>query len=410
MSDLASDIEAYQNGFATQAEAAGTWTKIRLWVGRNQTLSASAAVLSLVVAGFTGRVVQKGRAASEAIQNLRETAPTFALRAKSALEDGQFEDALKAATFAVKLEQKQAEYHSLRGDALQLLARWPEAVQAYKTALRFGGDERTKENLLLTERLIALVQTGGQGLAKTTLFEALNEQDRHYEAMFFGKELGEFWSDKSRDLTALPELLKQLEARLLPVPGTDVLMSKTEFAVGEWKLYLRAEGLRNWSQPSADWLQTDEHPLVKVSWERFKEFCEWLSAKTGKEWRVPTNAEWEAAVGKSLYPWGDYYPPNWDDGNYSILDSGERDANLIGLDGILGTAPVASFKPNALGFYDLGGNVREWMYDGLDKNPKKRALRGGCWFHSGKNCLVSSTEPNLTNTSSDVCGFRLVRR
>jgi serine/threonine protein kinase len=88
VAELASDIEAYQNGFATQAEAAGTWTKIRLWVGRNQTLSASATVLSLVVAGFTGRVVQKRREASDAIKNLRETAPTFALRAKSALEDG----------------------------------------------------------------------------------------------------------------------------------------------------------------------------------------------------------------------------------------------------------------------------------------------------------------------------------
>lgn len=291
-----------------------------------------------------------------------------------------------------------------------MLSRWPEAVQAYKTALRFGGDERTRENLLLTQRLIALVQTGGQGLAKIALFEALNEQDRHYEAMFFGRELGEFWSDKSRDLTALPELVKQLEAKLLPVPRTDVFMSRTEFTFGEWKLYLRAEGLRNWSLPNLDWQQTDEHPLIMVSWDRFKEFCDWLSAKTGQQWRLPTNAEWEAAVGKSLYPWGDYYPPNWDDGNYSILENGELDLNKIGLDGVRGTAPVASFKPNALGFYDLGGNVREWMYDGPAEDPSKRALRGGCWFHWRNYCLVSSYEPHLASVPSPFYGFRLVRR
>jgi serine/threonine protein kinase len=407
---LASDIEAYQNGFATQAEAAGTWTKIRLWVGRNQTLSASAAVLALVVTGFTGRVVQKGREASEAIQSLRETAPTFAFRAKAALEDGQFDDALKAATFAVNLELKQAAYHSLRGDALQVLARWPEAVRAYKEALNIGGDERTKENLLLTETLIALAKTGGQGKAKSKLFEALNEQGRHYEAMAFGKELGEFWKEKRRDLTALPELVKQLEAKLLPVPGTDVLMSKTEFTVGEWKLYLRAEGLPDWSQPTADWRQTDEHPVVMVSWDRAHNFCEWLSAKTGKEWRMPTNAEWEAAVGESLYPWGDYYPPHWDDGNYAILETGDSDLGKTGLDGILGTAPVASFKPNALGFHDLGGNVREWTCDTRDKDTQKRTLRGGGWNNSKEYCRVSNVEPNLASSSSLNYGFRLVRK
>lgn len=64
---LTSDIEAYQNRFATRAKAAGTWTKFLLWFGRNQTLTASAAVLTLVVTGFTGRVVQKEREAGEAI-------------------------------------------------------------------------------------------------------------------------------------------------------------------------------------------------------------------------------------------------------------------------------------------------------------------------------------------------------
>jgi formylglycine-generating enzyme required for sulfatase activity len=168
-----------------------------------------------------------------------------------------------------------------------------------------------------------------------------------------------------------------LEAKLLPVPGTEVLLSKTEFTVGEWKLYLRAEGLPEWQQPAKEWTQTDEHPVVNVSWNQAVKMCEWLAKVTGKEWRLPTNAEWEAAVGTSTYPWGDYYPPKWDDGNYGILANGQFDRNRVGVDGILGTAPVGSFKPNALGFFDLGGNVWEWMIDGLDEKTGLPVLRGG---------------------------------
>ena len=186
-------------------------------------------------------------------------------------------------------------------------------------------------------------------------------------------------------------------------------MSKTEFTVGEWKLYLRAEGLPVWTQPSKDWVQTDEHPVVMISWNKAKEFCDWLSAKTGREWRLPTNAEWEAAVGTSTYPWGEYFPPKWDDGNYAILEDGKDDPKKIGADGIWGTAPVGSFKPNALGFYDLGGNAAEYMWDGLDEKTGKRVLRGGDWY-DGANNARSAFRSNFTPTAAfNSFGFRLAR-
>ena len=152
------------------------------------------------------------------------------------------------------------------------------------------------------------------------------------EALAFGKGLGDFWKERKQDLSAIPELVKRLEAKLLPAPGTEVLLSKTEFTVGEWKLYLKAEGLPDWQQPDKDWTQTDEHPVVKVSWNQLVKMCEWLSKVTGKEWRLPTNVEWEAAVGTSTYPWGDYFPPHWDDGNYAILADGKDDPKKIGVD------------------------------------------------------------------------------
>ena len=62
---FAGDIERYQSGFATQAEDAGSWKRMKLWVGRNKVLAGSAAAMLVVVSGFTARVVQKGREASE---------------------------------------------------------------------------------------------------------------------------------------------------------------------------------------------------------------------------------------------------------------------------------------------------------------------------------------------------------
>ncbi|MEI7775871.1 MAG: SUMF1/EgtB/PvdO family nonheme iron enzyme, partial [Verrucomicrobiota bacterium] len=280
---------------------------------------------------------------------------------------------------------------------------------AYQAALRHGESDKAEANLSLTESLLAQAKKDGDAKAKGALFEALNSQGRQYEAMAFGKELGDFWKNRKKDASALPELVKRLEAKLLPVPGTEVLMSKTEFTVGEWKLYLKAEGLPDWQQPSNNWTQTDEHPVVNLSWNRAKELCDWLSEKTGKVWRLPKSEEWLAAVGTSKYPWGEYYPPHWDDGNYAIGEDGKDDPKNIGVDGIFGTAPVGSFKPNVLGFYDLGGNVAEWMLDESVIRKHQREQRGGYWNFGGAWTLSGKPYKCIASTAGESCGMRLVR-
>jgi hypothetical protein len=303
------------------------------------------------------------------------------------MQGGNLEDALEAASNAVDLQPEVAEYHRIRGNVLQVMVRWPDAVKEYRLAKE---DEEAQKNLKLTEELIQQTEKeAGDIKAKARLFEELNAQGRQYEAMALSSALGDFWKNRKKDLTAVPELVRRLEAKMLPVPGAKILLSKTEFTVGEWKLYLRAEGLPDWKQPSKDFEQNDEHPVVNVSWNDAKKFCEWVSKVTGKEWRLPTNQEWEAAVGTSKYPWGDYYPPNWDDGNYSVAEDGKDDPARVGVDGIKGTAPVGSFKMNVLGFYDLGGNVTEWMWDGLDEKTARRVIRGGGWLGDAEYCSVA---------------------
>ena len=116
-------------------------------------------------------------------------------------------------------------------------------------------------------------------------------------------------------------------------------------------------------------------------------------------------------MGTSTYPWGDYFPPHWEDGNYVILADGKDDPKQAGVDGILGTAPVGSFKANALGFYDLGGNVAEWMLDGFNaKDPK--ANRVFCGGNSGGNADHARSAVRFNHSPSDErnsFGFRLAR-
>jgi len=398
-------------------------------------LAGSAAAMLVVVSGFTVKVVAEGRKASAALKSLKDMAPLAASKAEEELGNGDFEQALRTVSYAVELQPERGEFRRTKGNVLQLMGRWEEAIKEYGQC---AGEAGVEESVRLTKELVVMREKEGQEKANAKLYELLLKAGRQSESIAYARSLGaEFWKrygealslqaktegaqvDLARrlprmDPSVIGELVKRLDAKLLPVPGTEVLMSKTEFTVGEWKLYLRAEGyvtaegLPDWQQPSKDWTQTDEHPVVMITWNKAKEFCDWLSEKTGKEWRLPTNAEWEAAVGTSKYPWGEYVPPKWDDGNYAILEDGKDDPKRIGVDGILGTAPVGSFKPNALGFYDLGGNAQEWMWDGLDEKTGKRVLRGGYWNSFAYDARSANRGNHPPTAASDNSGFRLAR-
>lgn len=404
---LAEDIDAFQRGFPTSAEDAGFWQRSRLWIGRNRALAACALGAFVVAAIFAGRLVLEQKRAARVLAQLRETAPTFAARATAAAQAGDLEEALKSATHAVDLQPAVAAHHRLRGNALQSLVRWNEAIQAYREAIRLGDDGTASENLALTEELVALAQREGPLKAKVRLFEALRVQGRQNEALSLGREMTEFWRNRKKDPTAVGELVSQLESKLIPVPGTRVRMSKTECTVAEWKLYLAAEALPSWQAPK-EFPQTDEHPVVNLSWKQAMAFCDWLSAQTGKPWRLPTDSEWAAAHGRAKdYPWGDSYPPKATDGNYAILPNGAEDPKLTGIDNIFGTSPVGAFKANALGFFDLGGNVSEWTADPYGGSSERRA-RGGDWKSAGPACRVSAVTLFEESKGQNRVGLRLV--
>lgn len=298
-------------------------------------------------------------------------------------------------------EERYASYEDLGADLQRTYASLtdPTAAAAQDSGIHGGGPSEVK--------------TAKRGLPKW-LLPAAAAAAVGLGAFVILKSRGTFTADKSAaqnsssaGANSVLELVRRLEAKLLPVPGPGVLMCKTELTVGEWKLYLKEAGLPEWTQPDKEWTQTDEHPVVMVTWEDVTKFTDWLSAKTGKEWRLPKVSEWEAAVGRFKYPWGDYFPPHWDDGNFCYLENGKDDPLKVGVDQIKGTAPVASFKPNALGFYDLGGNAMEWMLD-YHKDKMQHSLRG-CGWRDGQTLVAVVANPGSKSHASNNIGFRLVQ-
>ncbi|MGH8221749.1 MAG: PEGA domain-containing protein [Woeseiaceae bacterium] len=210
------------------------------------------------------------------------------------------------------------------------------------------------------------------------------------------------------------------------------------------KNHISGEGLH----PS---LAGDLNPGVNVTWSDAVEYCNWLSAQEGltpayqkkfEQWqpvlptpngyRLPTEAEWAWAIryqGRSTpltFPWGDRLPPRRDSGNYADQSAKALVPTIVpGYDdGYASTAPVGTFPPNALGIYDGGGNVAEWVQDYYSVptpgqvNPivdptgpergANRVIRGSSWRHAGITELRLSHRDYGNSDRVDL-GFRLAR-
>jgi formylglycine-generating enzyme required for sulfatase activity len=156
----------------------------------------------------------------------------------------------------------------------------------------------------------------------------------------------------------------------------------------------------------------DVHPVVHVSWNDAKAYCAWLSEKTGKTVRLPTEAEWEYAAGggsgkRTKYAGTSEASELTDHAWYSENSGGN-------------THLVGEKKPNSLGLHDMSGNVWEWCEDwygetyydecktkGRVSNPhgpttgRARVLRGGSWFiNAGFAAWLSAATPYPTAASA----------
>ncbi len=155
-----------------------------------------------------------------------------------------------------------------------------------------------------------------------------------------------------------------------------------------------------------------DRPVERVSWNDAVDFCNKLSALTGENYRLPSEAEWEYACragSTSAYCFGD------DDkelGEYAWYDDNSA----------MQTHPVAQKRANRFGLYDMHGNVWEWCRDwygdyssGSQTDPEGpstgsyRVLRGGSWFFNARNLRSANRNISSPGNSNNGSGFRLAR-
>jgi len=170
-------------------------------------------------------------------------------------------------------------------------------------------------------------------------------------------------------------------------------IGKYEVTQAQWKAIMG-------NNPSH--FQGDNLPVEEVNWIDVQEFLSRLNARTNRNYRLPTEAEWEFAArggtAQSFCPGGcDYSGGNnidnvaWYDGN-----SGKR------------THPVGTKQPNELGICDMSGNVWEWCQDWYDNSQKYRVSRGGSWGNNAGRCRVSFRDYYTQGLRNYGIGFRVV--
>ncbi|HTP38773.1 MAG TPA: SUMF1/EgtB/PvdO family nonheme iron enzyme [Steroidobacteraceae bacterium] len=161
---------------------------------------------------------------------------------------------------------------------------------------------------------------------------------------------------------------------------------------------------RSWSSPGFD--QTPTDPVVCVTWNDARAYAAWLSKLTGREYRLPTNDEWEYAARAgtdTIRPWGDA-------ASHEFANYGQESCcggRVSGRDRWLHTSPAGSFPPNRFGLYDMMGNVGQWVQDcGADCTQRQR--RGGGWIEQSQNLRVAWSFAIEADHSSSDGGFRVV--
>jgi formylglycine-generating enzyme required for sulfatase activity len=190
-----------------------------------------------------------------------------------------------------------------------------------------------------------------------------------------------------------------------------------------------SDGNSNWRTPSFS--QTDAHPVVCVNWEEAQAYVQWLSAQTGRRYRLLSEAEWEYAARAGTttpFIWGD-------DPNAGCAQANGADKTAQGQlpsgfaystcdDGAVYTAPAGRYAPNKFGLRDMIGNAWEWTEDcynqtytgaPTDGSPwrtgdcGRRVLRGGSWFISPlylRSAFRSRIDPSVRSNGG---GFRVAR-
>ena len=198
-------------------------------------------------------------------------------------------------------------------------------------------------------------------------------------------------------------------------------MGKYQVTQAQWKAIASRPKINRYLKSDLPKFKGDNLPVENVSWEEAIEFCRRLSLHTGREYRLPSEAEWEYACRAGTTT--PFYFGKTITGKLANYNTSRTYANEPKGEYRKKTTPVGSFPPNAFGLYDMHGNVFEWCEDDYHEHYKgaptdgsawisglssEKVIRGGSWDFYPVVCRSAYRADFARAARDDNLGFRVV--
>lgn len=192
-------------------------------------------------------------------------------------------------------------------------------------------------------------------------------------------------------------------------------IGKFEITFDQWSACVAGGGCKSNPTPDDKGWGRGERPVINITWKDSHEYVNWLSAKTGKEYRLASESEWEYAAragSRDAYFWGN----SVDRPAANCSDCAKQPENK--------TKTVGSYTSNAFGLYDMSGNVWEKVQDCWNKNYEgapadgiawekgncnDRVIRGGSWYTTASLIRSAARSSDPINYKNANVGFRVAR-
>ena len=196
----------------------------------------------------------------------------------------------------------------------------------------------------------------------------------------------------------------------------DFYIGKYEVTQAQWRAVMGSDPPKLYNKGC------DQCPVERVNWNDIQDFLKKLNAKTGKTYRLPTEAEWEYAARGGSKSKGYKYAGSNDLAEVAWYNANAKSGNTYGEQKT--TRPVGTKKPNELGIHDMSGNVYEWVQDCWNDsyagaptdgsawtsgNCNRRVLRGGSWCDLNYYCRVANRSGYYPGDRYFNSGFRLAQ-
>lgn len=335
---------------------------------------------------------------------------------------------------------------------LLLLPTWASSQsKCYQIALEKGDDYYNQKNYTKAKEIWENAKECPQANIQTLNARILNANDADGDGVVNGKDKCPDVSAKTANGCPLssskpepvqpPIFSDPFKNQMVPVPGDAFTMGckdgrdlvcdddekpahtvilsnykigKYEVTQAQWRKVMGTNPPKLYNK------DCDQCPVEGVSWNDIQAFLKKLNAKTGKRYRLPTEAEWEFAARGGNKSKGYQYAGGNDPNSVAWNSVNCRDGNIHGTQKT--TRPVGGKTPNELGLHDMSGNVWEWCSDwygpyelGAQTNPKGpgsgeyRVLRGGSWGLIPWRCRSALRLRSKASDRCSSCGFRLAQ-